>query len=339
MITSLHIKNYGIHREICWSNLGKINLIIGENSCGKSFILKSIYTGMKTVEAAKRGQNNKTEAQILFDKLYWTFQADSIGDLVRKPFNGSLEYTLATTDGTFAYSFGESTAKAINVVENGCGARASNSIYIPEKEVLSIYGIIQKSREQDSVFGFDDTYYDLVKAISIPRQKGRNYEAFAQGRDALRDIIGGSVDYDASRNTWAYMQGKTRFSIGVAAEGIKKIATLDQLLGNRYLDNNSVLIFDEPESGIHPSAITKLMDLLWMLASSGMQIFIATHSYFVLKKLYLLATQNNVSIPLLSLKKQESVVPAYYDLKDGLPDNPIVEESVRLYDEEVSGVL
>ena len=338
MIQSLYLKNYGIHSEIQWKNLGFINLVIGENGCGKSFILKSIYTAMKTIEAFGRGKDNRTSAQILFDKLYWTFQPNAVGDLVKKSSTGGLECKLVLDEGVFSYGFGDSTVKSISSVSNSCATRESNSVYIPEKEVVSLFNIIRKSRGQYSDFGFDDTYLDLVNAISIPTMKGKNYAPFAESRNILKDIIGGSIDYNEGANTWVYTQGKAKFSIGLAAEGVKKIAILDKLLGNRYLDNKSVLIFDEPESGIHPSAITRLMDILWLLAKSGMQIFLATHSYFVLKKLYVLAMKQNVSVPLLSLDRRLDA-PSYYDLLDGLPENPIINESVRLYEEEVGEVL
>ncbi|MFK5970006.1 MAG: hypothetical protein QM487_07820 [Candidatus Marithrix sp.] len=43
--------------------------------------------------------------------------------------------------------------------------RQENSIFIPAKEVLSLFSIIKKSRLIDKTFGFDDTYLDLVIAL------------------------------------------------------------------------------------------------------------------------------------------------------------------------------
>ena len=90
MIESIFLKNYGIHQSINWDSLGKINLIIGTNGRGKSFVLKAIYTAMRTIEACGRGQNNKTAAEILADKLYWTFQTRTLGDIVKKGTSGGL---------------------------------------------------------------------------------------------------------------------------------------------------------------------------------------------------------------------------------------------------------
>lgn len=341
MIESISLQNYGNHKSIDWDSLGSINLIIGTNGQGKSFILKAIYTAMKTIEASGRGQNNKTAAEILADKLYWTFQAKTLGDLVKKGTAGSLSFQMCFDGKNFSYGFGESTTKVISNVINECGSRESNTVFIPEKEVLSICSIIKKSREQDSVFGFDDTYLDLVRAISIPTQKGNNYQNFVQGRQRLRNLIGGTVEYDAPRDTWTYLKGKgrTKIAIGATAEGIKKIAILDQLLGNRYLNDHSVVIFDEPESGLHPAAVSELMDIILLLAETGVQIFIASHSYFVLKKAYLLAQQKDMSIPIISLDGDSAEDIHYDNLQNGLPENAIMQESIRLYEEEIDEVL
>jgi len=43
----------------------------------------------------------------------------------------------------------------------------------------------------------------------------------------------------------------------VTAEGIKKIAILDTLLGNRYLDTSSIVFIDEPEAALHPQAVSQ----------------------------------------------------------------------------------
>ena len=123
--------------------------------------------------------------------------------------------------------------------------------------------------------------------------------------------------------------------LGVTAEGIKKIAILDTLLGNRYLDKDSVVFIDEPEAALHPVAISKLLDILFVLAEAGIQIFIASHSYFVVKKLFLIAQQNKKSIPVIS---QNAANWQYYDLQQGMPDNPIIDESIRLYEEEIMSV-
>jgi hypothetical protein len=181
------------------------------------------------------------------------------------------------------------------------------------------------------LFGFDDTYYDLAKVISIGPKKGRNYQEFSDARRSIADVVGGRV-YQDENDRWLYKKGRYLFPISVASEGVKKLAILDTLLGNHYLDNKSVIFIDEPEAALHPEAISQFMKTIYVLSESGIQFFVSTHSYFVVKGLSLLAIKHKQSMPVLSL---ENGVATIDDLQNGYPDNPIVRESVRLYEQEV----
>src|SRR5258707_1574333 len=164
MITKLELKNFGPLEAVTWDTLGPINLVIGGNGSGKTFLLKSLYSAMRTLEEYKRGDDQRSAAEILAEKLYWTFQSEKIGDLVSKG-AASLSFRLRVNDDDFSYGFSKDTTKVISSLENHVPPRTSNSIFLPAKEVLSLHNIILKSRETDKVFGFDDTYLDLARAL------------------------------------------------------------------------------------------------------------------------------------------------------------------------------
>ncbi|PID44694.1 MAG: ATPase [Proteobacteria bacterium] len=332
MLDKIKLKNFGPLTDLDWPNLGKINLMIGGNGTGKTFLLKVLYSTIRTVEAYKRGDDRRTAAEILAEKLYWTFQPDKIGDLVTKGADRALSCSIDFDNREFIYNFGKDTTKQISTLENHAEPRAGNSVFLPAKEILSLHQIILKSREQDKDFGFDDTYLDLARALRQSPTKGRNYAEFAKSRQSLEDIIGGRIMYDEKSRRWQFKKGNQKFSIGVTSEGIKKIAILDTLLGNRYLGTDSVVFIDEPEAALHPVAVSKLLDIVAVLAKSGIQFFLASHSYFVVKKLFLVAQEHDLSIPIISAHESQWVTS---NLKDGMPENTIIDESIRLYKEEV----
>ena len=336
MINNFEIKNFGPIKQIQCKQLGKINLIIGDNGTGKTILLKALYTGIKTLEEYKRGKEPRTATEILVDKLYWTFELDKVGDLVRKGANELLQFQLTFDDQDFSYDFGKDTTKNLHL-ENHVSPRQSNSIFLPPKEVLSLHKIILKSREQDKEFGFDETYLDLVKALIPSTQKGRNHDAFVQSRKSLSELLQGKIEYNDKSNSLQFKKGNQKFSIGLTSEGIKKISILDILLGNRYLDPNSIIFIDEPEAALHPTAISGLLDIIAMLAECGIQFFLTTHSYFVIKKLSLIAQEKN-NIP-ISVISEESEQWSQTNIQDGLPDNSIINESIRLYKEQMRLVL
>lgn len=332
MLNSVKLKNFGPLKNLDWPNLGSINLVIGSNGSGKTFLLKGLYCIIRTIEEYQRGDDPRTAEEILADKLFWTYQPDKIGDLVTKGADAALSCEVQCDDTLFKYSFGKDTTKKITSVQNGVSPRSSNSIFLPAKEVLTLHQIILKSREQDKVFGFDDTYLDLARALRQSPKGGKNYAEFAQSRKSLEEMLDGKVEYDEISGRWQFKKGNQKYPIGVTAEGIKKIAILDTLLGNRYLDTNSVLFIDEPEAALHPSAIAQLLEIIALLAERGIQIFLASHSYFVVKKLFLIAQEKELSIPVISeINGQWQSA----DLKEEMPDNPIIDASIALYEKEI----
>ena len=333
MIDSLQVENFCQHASVRWDSLSHINLLIGPNGSGKTILLKSLYVVLKTLEQCGKGNEQRSLNEILSDKLYWTFQTEKLGDLVQRG-RDALSFDMVSEGHHFSYGFGRDTKHKISNVKNDFTVPSEEtSIFIPAKEVLSLFNIILKSRDQDSMFGFDDTYLDLVKALQNPSRKGNNFKAFSKGKRSLEDLLHGHIEYDEKRREWYYKRGNSRFSIGTTSEGIKKVSIFSRLLSNRYLNTNSIIFIDEIESALHPTALIDYLDMIYELSEAGVQFFVVTHSYFVIKKLYLLARKHEVSIPVLSLAEGEK--PFYQNMLDGMPDNSIIDTSVKLYEEEV----
>jgi AAA15 family ATPase/GTPase len=56
MLDQIYLQNYGPLQALKWSGLGQINLVLGGNGTGKSFLLKALYTAMRTLEEYYRYQ-------------------------------------------------------------------------------------------------------------------------------------------------------------------------------------------------------------------------------------------------------------------------------------------
>lgn len=334
-ITEVDIRNLGVIPSFQWDKISNINLIIGENGAGKTFLLKGLYSAVRTLEEYKRGDDIRPIAEVLAEKLRWTFQAEKLGDLVCRSSDKPLSFEIALGDKSIGYQFSQSATSKIVSVSAPNGGKEGNSIFIPAKEVLSLFSVILKSREVDKSFGFDDTYYDLAKALRIAPTRGRNYSAFAKSRDAVRNVIDGKIEYEESTGKWIYKNNRNqKFSIGTTSEGVKKIAIMDRMLANGYLDNRSIIFIDEVESALHPTAICQFLDMVAFLADKmNIQFFIASHSYFVIKKLAILAINKPHFISCLSLSKMSE--PVLCDMHDGMPNNSIVDTSIELYEQEI----
>lgn len=332
MIRNISVKSFGPIEDVKCERLCNINLLIGRNGAGKTFLLKGLYAALKTIEQYQRGKEPRTSKELLSDSLYWIFQANSLGSLVRKG-EQNLSFSMTSErDEQFTYTFGTSTTKSVTNVSNTFSPTEVNNVFIPAKEIVSLQDVILHSFEVDKEFGFDKSYVDLARALNKTIQ-GRNYKEFSNARKNLNDAVGGRIEYDEDRKAWIFRDKDRRtFEINITSEGIKRLAILDLLLGNHYLTRESIIIIDEAEANLHPEMISRFMEILVVLAKAGLQMFISTHSYFVIKNLYILAKQNNMHIPTLSFidgRVEQS------DLLEGMPENPIIRESINIYRKEI----
>lgn len=334
-ITGVCLKAYGPIPEFACNRFSNINLVIGENGTGKTFLLKALYSAARSMEDYKRGDDIRTINEVLAEKLRWTFQADKLGDMVTRSSDEILSFEMKLGNDCIGYRFSSGAASKVGTATAPSGTRDANSIFIPAKEVLSLYSIILKSREVDKSFGFDDTYYDLAKALRISPKRGKNYAAFANSRKLINGVIDGKADYDETAGKWFYKNNlNQKFSVGATSEGVKKLSIMDRLLANGYLDNRSIIFIDEIESALHPSAVCRFLAMIGKLAADmDLQFFISSHSYFVIKKLLLMAKNKPNRVVCISLNKDKK--PEICDLSGGMPNNSIIDASIALYEEEI----
>ena len=133
-------------------------------------------------------------------------------------------------------------------------------------------------------------------------------------------------------------QAKLEFNL--VAEGLRKIALLWQLIKNGTLERGSVLFWDEPEANINPKYIPVLAELLIMLENEGVQIFVATHDYF-LSKYIEVRRKKNSQIQYISLYKGENntIQCETEEEFELLEHNAIMDTFRQLYREEIGVVL
>lgn len=95
-------------------------------------------------------------------------------------------------------------------------------------------------------------------------------------------ILKGDVVYDDSEYVpmLKYKRDDDKiFNLADCATGIKSMALLQLLLKNRYLDESTLLIIDEPEAHLHPQWIIEYARVLVLLNKKiGVKLFITSHS-------------------------------------------------------------
>lgn len=102
------------------------------------------------------------------------------------------------------------------------------------------------------------------------------------------------------------------------------------------MENGAVLFWDEPEANINPKYIPVLAELLIMLESEGVQIFVSTHDYFLSKYIEIKRTKES-AIQYTSLYKDDEnkIQCETSDEFELLEHNTIMDTFRQLYREEI----
>lgn len=327
--------------HFAWNDIERLNVIVGPNDTGKSHLLKILYVLARSVqEFTSRIESDRPPwADVLAEKLLWTFQPPSgkLGDIVR---HGASHVDVSATlcNELYGFRLKESAGRSAAdieiteaIVRPQPGVRA---LFIPPKEVLTSMDAIAAVREQLKRFGFDDTYYDLVVALRGEPIQAELPESFQRVLSSLEELLTGRIETEHGR--FLFKRAEERFGMAQVAEGIKKIGIFTRLIQNGSLRRNSILFIDEPETNLHPRAARALVRMLYELSRAGVQIYAATHSYFVLKQFELIARRHKEPVRLCCLQREGDAIGArFFDLQEGMPQNGIVEEALRMYDEDV----
>ena len=163
------------------------------------------------------------------------------------------------------------------------------SVYIPVKEMLAnAPGFRSLYANRD--IHFEAVYADILDRAFLPalRQRPSVYRHLLR---ELQEVLGGRVN--ATNEEFFLSTRKGRFEFSLLAEGLRKLGLLWLLIGNGTLPSGSVLFWDEPETNLNPKLYGLVIKALLELQRNGVQIFLATHDYAILKELDLQMTNDD----------------------------------------------
>jgi energy-coupling factor transporter ATP-binding protein EcfA2 len=340
-ITRIEIENFLAFQKLEADFSPGINVFIGENSTGKSHLMKLIYSLIKPLENARFDTPKEPERlkMNLEEKLKGVFkpQEGRLGRLVsRRVGRGSAQVTLFHGEHKIAFSL--SNLDAFRPVTMSLSATPP-SIFLPSRETLAMFpGFIPlyESRE----LSIDETYYDLCKALSANPLRGPRMEAAKKLIAPLENILGGKVALEGGSFFLRSEIGMGIIEAHLLAEGYRKIASLIHLIANGTLMKNAVLFWDEPEANLNPRLVTKIATVLRSLAHKGIQVFMATHDFLLSNELAMAVeykTDPVVPIKFFCFSRQKPDSPvkvAWADQLAELHDNPILQEFAAHYDRE-----
>lgn len=335
MLESITLRNFTAFTDLSLEFTPGVNLFIGENGTGKTHLLKVLYAAL----SSQRGIE-QTRGDALARKLQSVFlpRNRQLGRLVHRVKGGATSQVAITRDGrnlTFEFT---NQAQDDLTFRSRWSTDIAPSVYIPVKEMLANapgFRSLYSMRE----IHFEEVYADIIDKAYLPILKGAPSRERKMLLEMLQQAMDGRVVVKGEQFFLRNKQGELEFTL--LAEGLRKLALLWLLIQNGTLLAGSTLFWDEPEANLNPSLIHTLVEILLHLQAQGVQLFIATHSYVVLREFGLHRTSDNrLSYFVLERDEERGVVarPAVDEYVLTLP-NPVSDAYQRIYDEELQRSL
>ena len=330
MINRLELKNFTAFDELSMDFSPGVNLIIGENGTGKTHILKILYSVLSALKDERR----------VSEKIVKVFlpKENRLGRLVKRAKGSSrCDIRIIGENSRFSLTFSNHTKGDVLPTYKWAIEEIGQSVFIPVKEILSnAPGFLALYNERD--IHFEEIYADIINKASLPPLTEHHYN---RARSYFRYIVGlnrvmdGKVILKNNRFYLKNSQGELEFDL--LAEGTRKLGLLWLLIQNGVLFEGSTLFWDEPETNLNPIVFDVLVQTLLSLQTLDVQIFIATHSYALLKEFDIQKKEEH-AVKFFSLVKDKptrKISVIHGDDYQSIVPNPISDEYVRLYDAEV----
>ena len=305
MLKRMRLKNLTVFGEADLRFSSGLNVIIGENGCGKSHLLKTAYAVIAaSAEEGRKsnvGRPTKTALQTVYaKKLMSVLRPKHLGRLAkrkqrknsRKPCELALSFDNDKLNIGFNFTISSKTKVQINQLNEEWH---KVPVFFPTRELLTFYPEFA-SIYANHPMEFDETYRDTCKLLGTPVPLGRP----GKKREELLCLLKKAMDnqmilkseerfYLEPSNQGAPQRDRGKIEIPLVAEGWRKLAMLAYLISNGSLLDPGYLFWDDPETNLNPKLIKVIAEVILLLCNNGIQVFIATHSLFLLRELEILS--------------------------------------------------
>lgn len=339
-IESIELRNFTVFKDLKVNFSKGINIITGENGTGKTQLLKAIYADIQISKSKN------------IDDISKYFKCANVNDVffVKQLKPLFLEVKALNIDNKLdkAYLMGKLNLN-INGMRSTVGSddecsyeisypsKEINCTFIPAKDMLTHSKGLVSMADKFNEFPFDKTLIDIIKKASQWKLKEPPKIAL-KILPILEKMMDGKVVIE-NEEFYVKKNNGEMVNFAVEAEGLKKIGLLWQLLMNENITENSVLLWDEPESNINPKFIPDLVKILIELQKNGVQIFLTTHNY-IFAKYFEVKRSKNDEIMYYSLYKTNDGIKYENNVNFGdLKNNTIMDTFIQLYKDEVERAM
>jgi predicted ATPase len=342
MLKSLKLKNFTVFGDCEFRFSESLNVVIGENGSGKSHLIKSIYSLIaasaelgKKINIIPSEPTKNTLQKEYADKLVHVLRPEYLGRLARRKQGRdrcqiALEFMDKELDCNL--SFSTSSKSEVQIDKLPLKWEEKQPVFFPTRELLTIYPNFVSIYE-NHYLEFEETYRDTCLLLGALSLKGPREKVVAETLAPLEEAMGGKVILDKNGRFYLNLPGQGNVEMPLVAEGLRKLAMVARLISTGSLLDKGYLFWDEPETNLNPKLIKLVAKVILNLCKNGIQVFIATHSLFLLREIEVISKSNSF----ISIKQR------YFSLNidsetQGFEQGDTLDEikSILLLDEELS---
>jgi energy-coupling factor transporter ATP-binding protein EcfA2 len=292
-IKSLRLKNLTVFQDVHLKFSNGLNLIAGENGSGKTHVLKMCYSIVDSCTSldptvAERQPSKAELAVSVAKKLVGVFRPDELGRLVRRqPGRNRCEVRCFFTKlRTIKFSFNTTSKKEVTIDQCPSKWVEKRPVYLPPRELLTIApGFV--SLYENTHLEFEETYRDTCLLLGSPLARGPRENSIKDLLLPIEEAMGGKVESDATGRFYL-KTAAGKMEMHLVAEGLRKLAMVARLIATGQLIDKGFLFWDEPEANLNPKVIKNVAKTILHLCGNGIQVFVATHSLFLMRELDIL---------------------------------------------------
>jgi len=308
-----------------------VNILIGTNGTGKTHLMKVIYAACQSAKRDIPFVGKLTRVFSLHED--WGRQLVHLSD---RPVDMVVE--VARGDA-FVRAKLPGGSDLWQIAERQQPGAAVSSAYIPAKEMLANapgFESLYQARE----LAFEEVYPDIISLAYLPRLRTLAIPSYERLVAKIEEVIGGTVIMRGQKFFLNLSSGLGELEFALVSEGWRRLALLGLLIQNGSIAPESVLFWDEPEANLNPSRMGDVVDIMLQLARSGVQVFLATHDYVILKRFDLQSRPDDtVHYHTLYPDGEGGVALKSTDDYLQIEPNKIADTFVNLYDEGVRRAL
>jgi hypothetical protein len=288
------------------------------------------------IQSAKKKDSNLADITRKILRVFMPSNLD-LTRLLRKGAgtNDEAAFTVSCGDKGFTCTMTRKNKTVLSEMDHCPAIFNTKPVYIPVKEMLANAPGFRSLYAEREIH-YEEIYPDIIDKAFLPPLKDVPPQT-EKILKRLQKTLGGKV---SSKNEEFYLRtraGEIEFSL--VAEGYRKLALLWLLLRNGSLSKGATLYWDEPEANLNPSMFPLLVEILLSLQKEGVQIFMATHSYALLKEFDLQRTDHSLRFYALHKDADDATQAVPSESYAGLAPNKIAEQFARIYDLEVELAL